>query len=260
MTTTKENGRLGNQIFRNVLVSLIAQKFDLSVVYCNKTLIEELGIHLFSGTHIYENTIQLTDANYLSIYNSEILKSNLDPNKYYFQTRELSNLLYNYLFTDPVKTNIINKNPYNARYNTNNDLFVHIRLTDVAHYNAGLEYYLKTISTISFDNLYISSDDINHNIIQNIIKVYPTAFIVNSNEIFTIQFASTCKHIILSHGSFSAIIGYLSFFSNIHYPQYDASKIWYGDMFSINTWIKHNYIQPIETKKFRKMNLQLSYN
>jgi hypothetical protein len=243
MTTTKENGRLGNQIFRNVLVSLIAQKFDLSVFYCNELLIQELGIHLFSGKYTYENTLQLTDENYFSIYNSEILKSNLDPNKDYFQTRELSNLLYNYLRNDPVKTNIINKNPYNARYNTNNDLFVHIRLTDVARYNPGLEYYLNAIVSIPFDNLYISSDDVTHEIVRNIIKVYPTAVIVSSNEITTIQFASTCKHIILSHGSFSAIIGYLSFFSNIHYPEYDANKIWYGDMFSINTWITHNYIE-----------------
>ena len=34
----------------------------------------------------------------------------------------------------------------------------------------------------------------------------------------TIQFGSTCKHIVLSHGSFSAMIGYLGFFSQVYYP------------------------------------------
>lgn len=43
---------------------------------------------------------------------------------------------------------------------------------------------------------------------------------------------------ILSHGSFSAVIGYLSFFSNVYYPEYELNKIWYGDMFSIDNWIK----------------------
>jgi len=46
-----------------------------------------------------------------------------------------------------------------------------------------------------------------------------------------------CKNIILSHGSFSAVIGYLGFFSKIYYPEYDLNKIWYGDMFSINNWV-----------------------
>jgi hypothetical protein len=68
---------------------------------------------------------------------------------------------------------------------------------------------------------------------------YPDAKIIYLDEISTFQFASTCKHIILSHGSFSAMIGYLSFFSTVHYPKYEADKIWYGDMFSIEGWIQH---------------------
>lgn len=57
------------------------------------------------------------------------------------------------------------------------------------------------------------------------------------DEIHTIQFASTCKHIVLSHGSFSAVIGYLAFFSNVYYPAY-GDTMWYGDMFSIDGWKK----------------------
>jgi hypothetical protein len=71
-----------------------------------------------------------------------------------------------------------------------------------------------------------------------LLKLYPSARLIHFDEIDTFQYASTCKNIILSHGSFSAVIGYLSFFSNIHYPEYELNKIWYGDMFSINNWIK----------------------
>jgi hypothetical protein len=184
--------------------------------------------------------ITLDDNNYFSIYNCNKLESNLNPNSNFFQTKDITNFLYNYLHKDEIKSNIINKNQFNNRYNENNDLFIHIRLTDIAHYNPGVNYYIKTIKTINFDNLYISSDEPTHAIIQEIIKQYPTSIIIKYDEIKTIQFASTCKHIILSHGSFSAVIGYLSFYSTIHYPEYETNKIWYGDMFSIDGWIKHH--------------------
>ena len=240
MTTTIQVGRLGNQIIRNLAVSLIAEKHNLKVNYCNENLINKLGINLFSGKNSYNNIYVLTDNNYFSVYNSEKINYNLNPNKIFFQTKEITNFLYDYLRRDIIKSNIIEKNPFNNRYNANNDLFIHIRLTDVAHHNPGINYYLNTIKPITFDNLYISTDDKNHNIIQNIISNYPAAKIIDYDEITTFQFASTCKNIILSHGSFSAVIGYLSFFSNIYYPEYELNKIWYGDMFSINNWTKCN--------------------
>jgi hypothetical protein len=113
-------------------------------------------------------------------------------------------------------------------------------LGDVASNNPGIYYYINTIKTITFNNLYLSTDDKNHIIVKKILELYPTAELINYDEIKTFQFASTCKNIILSHGSFSAIIGYLSFFSNIYYPKYELNKIWYGDMFSIKNWIKMN--------------------
>ena len=121
----------------------------------------------------------------------------------------------------------------------NNDLFIHIRLNDVAKWNPGINYYLKTIKRIDYNNLYISTDSKDHNIIKTILKLYPTTNLFIRNEITTLQFGSTCKHIILSHGSFSAIIGYLAFFSNIYYPEHAVRK-WYGDLFYIKNWIKCN--------------------
>jgi hypothetical protein len=152
------------------------------------------------------------------------------------------NLLYSHLHSEKIKNNIIRRNPYNDRYKTNNDLFIHIRLTDVSQNNPGSKYYLNAIKMVNYDNIYISTDEKTHPIIGEIIEVYPSIIIIDSDEIRTIQFSSTCKNIILSHGSFSAIIGYLSFFSNIYYPEYDYGKIWYGDMFSINGWNKVNHL------------------
>jgi hypothetical protein len=237
-STTGNNGRLGNQIIRNLAVSLIAEKYNLQVDYFNKDLINKLGIKLFSGQNKYTSIQDLTDDNYFSVYNCGNLNYNLNPNHCFFQTKEITNFLYNYLHTDKVKLNIIKKNSFKNRYNNNNDLFIHIRLGDVKDKNPGINYYKKAIQNIKFDNLYIATDEKKHDIIINLVKLYPNAKFINCSELTTIQFASTCKHIILSHGSFSAVIGYLSFFSNIYYPKYELNKIWYGDMFSINNWIK----------------------
>ena len=237
MTSTISNGRLGNQIIRNLAVSLIAKKNNLYVDYCSYDLIKSLGIDLFIGTNKYNNTIMLTDTNYFEILNVAVI-SNLNPNHNYFQTKDITNLLYKHLHTEETKLNIIDKNPFKDRYNANNDVFIHIRLTDVARFNPGVDYYMKAISKLSYTKLYISTDEKTHSIIQQIIQKYPDTIIIEYDEIKTFQFGSTCKNIILSHGSFSSIIGYLSFFSNIYYPMYESGKIWYGDSFSINGWNK----------------------
>lgn len=238
--TASNNGRLGNQIIRNLAVSFIAEKFDLKVDYANKELIEKLGIPLFSGTIVHNNTIDLTEDNYFNVYND--CHSNLHANHNFFQTNEISNFIFDYL--QSIKSNIIEKNSYKNRYNNNNDLFIHVRLDDVAKYNPGIDYYLNVIKTLSFDTIYLSTDEKDHPIIKEIEKNYPIQ-LIEYDEITTFQFASTCKHILLSHGSFSAIIGYLSFFSDVYYSEY--SKIWYGgekwhgDMFRIKNWTKCNF-------------------
>jgi hypothetical protein len=238
MTKTNNNGRLGNQIIRNLAVSMIAEKNNLFVEYYNYDLIDKLGIKLFIGTNNYDNIIDLTDNNYFDILELFELKSNLNANNHYLQTKEITNMLYQHLHKDDIKNNIINKNPNKDRYNNNNDLFIHIRLTDVAHFNPGIQYYLKAIYNIQFENIYLATDDFNHIIIKELVDKYPNIILFNEDEITTIQFASTCKNIILSHGSFSAIIGYLAFYSTIYFPEYDYTKLWYGDMFSIPGWNK----------------------
>ena len=238
MSYTGWNGRLGNRIIRNLAVSLVAKKHNLEVHYFDNDLINKLGIELFSGSNSYNCSKPLIDDNYFTIYNIDEINYNVTTDNSFLQTKEITNFLYNYLHKDEIKSKIIDNNPFKTRYTKNNDLFIHIRLTDVAHHNPGITYYVNAIKNIFFDNLYISTDDTNHNMIKTLLTLYPSSQLIKFDEINTFQFASTCKHIILSHGSFSAVIGYLSFFSNIYYPEYELNKIWYGDMFSIDNWIK----------------------
>jgi hypothetical protein len=238
VTNGSECGRLGNQIIRSLAVSFICEKHNLYCEYGNYDIINnKLGIPLFIGNTKFDNSILLLDSNYFNLLNSNELFSNLNPNTNFFQTKEICHTIYNYLKNS--KQYIINKNNFKERYNNNNDIFIHIRLGDAESVNPGKNYYFKAIqSVIQYDNIYISSDTPQHPIINEIINIYPFLKILNYDEINTIQFASTCKYVILSHGTFSAIIGYLSFFSNIYYPEYDI--IWHGDVFSIEGWNRIN--------------------
>ena len=239
-STTLTNGRFCNQFIRNLAVSFIAKKYNLFVDYSSHSMFNELGVTLFVGERKYGDTIRITDHNFFEILESAELKSNIDANHDYFQTAAITNMLYKYLHTDIIRQSIIHHNPFRDRYNTNNDLCIHIRLGDSAHLNPGLRYYINSISKLTFDKLYVTTDEASHEIIKQLISAYSNTEILQYDVIKTIQFASTCKNIILSHGSFSAVIGYIAFFSNIYYPEYDSNKIWHGDIFSIEGWTKNS--------------------
>ncbi len=258
--TTHHSGRLCNCIIVNLCVSIIAKNMDLSVDYKYASEIEQLGIPLFCGKNNYEKIKQINSANFFDILKEseensryrkgedlgevgevekevgKIEKYSLGSVTDFLQTKQIMQLLYDHLRTEDMKRNIMNTNPYKHLYNNNNDCFIHIRLDDAAVYNPGAIYYLKALYSIKFDNLYLSTDQLDHPIIQNIQREYPECKVVSLSPIETLQFASVHKNIILSHGSFSAIIGYLAFFSDIYYPVYEKDKMWHGDMFSISGW------------------------
>jgi hypothetical protein len=228
-TVTEKNGRLCNQIFRNIAVSMIAEKNNLHVTYASPHKMNQLGIPLYVGKLKYKRTIALTDDNYFTLFDLP-LHTNLNANDHFFQTQEISTKIKEYLNMN--KESIIRANPF--RYHTNNDIFIHVRLTDVQEHNPGIDYYKKAIEQCDYTHIYIGTDDPNHKIIQEL--TLPNVTILQTDEIQTIQFGSTCKYIILSHGSYSAIIGYVGFFSTVYYPAYKT--MWYGDIFSMDGWNK----------------------
>jgi len=240
MSRSFGRGRLCNQLTRNLACSLISQKFDLYTEYSCYDIIKRLGISLYVGKNKYNNTIVLNDSNYFDILNKSILASNIDPYMDYFQTRQISNFIYTHLHSESVKSSVVEANPFKERYSKNNDIYIHLRLDDAKQWSPGLQYYLKAVEAVGVhDKIYISTDEKEHHIVKQILERYPQASLLESEEIHTIQFASTCKNIILSHGSFSAIIGYLAYYSNVTYPDYSlASVAWFGDMFSIYGWNK----------------------
>lgn len=193
------------------------------------------------GENAYESTAELTDENYFSLYFTGISKwkYNVNADKHYFQTKEITSFLLNYLRSYPAVYRYVYNNPFNDRYGNNNDIYIHVRLGDMINANVGAQYYLSVIKSIPHANIYLSTDTIDHQVIYDICTAYPDVNVMLFDEVNTILFASTCKHIILSHGTFSAVIGYLSHYSTVHYPVY--KKLWHGDIFSVDGWIKHEY-------------------
>ena len=238
-------GRFGNHFIRNVLMHILAEKYDLAMEYSYWEKIRALGISLYSGSQNFqENRILDSDAKMEALLQEmESLGSGftLDKNlimqgDIYCQTREMTNRIYAFLRSERIRDGIIQANPFRSRYENNRDIFVHIRLGDVADKNPGFAYYekvLNSLETKGYDRIFLSSDSPFHPICQKIFMGFRNTSFLQVDEIQTIQFASTCRYVVLSHGSFSAIIGYLSFFSEVYYPAYDPEKIWYGDMFSV---------------------------
>ena len=215
--TTETNGRLCNQVIRNLALSLLAEKYDLHVEYSSYDDINnKLGIELFIGNNKHDKTVPINNNNYMNYFNNTIEdNANFDFMSDFFQIEEITTVLHKHLTNN--KENIIDKNPFKERYNNNNDVFLHVRLTDTKQWNVGIDYFIHCINSLKYDNIYIGSDDFNDELIKKLKTLYPKAILVEKNPVETIQFGTTCKNIILSHGSFSAVIGYLGFFSNRYF-------------------------------------------
>lgn len=237
---TGSEGRLGNHILRALGASFISKNQNLKFnygQYFNK--MTQLGINLFtSGTSTYNIEQKISENIMIYISDNIPIFRNINVNESFFQSKAFSNYLYNYYQQDYNQESIIQNNIFKNRYKNNNDVFIHVRLGDVTHFNQGFEYYDKALSHLSFDNGFIASDNLTHNICQQLIKKYKLQ-IIDYNEVETIMFGSTCKHIILTGGSFSYIIGLFGFFSNVYYlKQFNTWQP--AELFFIDNWTEIN--------------------
>jgi hypothetical protein len=239
-STLNSAGRFGNHFFRNIYASFIAKKNNLKFNYSYKNYFDKLGIELYNGINIYEKTLLINDKNFYQYLFDNNNDYNIQFEEMYAQTKDFSLYLFNYCNEINFKNNIINNNIFKDRYNNNDDVFIHIRIGDLCDrldIFIGYEYYNKTLEKIPFKTGYISSDSINHEICKKLIEKY-NLIIINYDEIEIIMFGSTCKNIILSHGTYSWLIGILGYYSNIFYLDPTEKTIWHGDIFVYNHWNK----------------------
>jgi hypothetical protein len=228
-------GRLGNHIIRALAASFISEKNNMKFNYGPYyNIMTELGIKLFTdGTNMFDTVLNIKDKDLEYCIDNEI-NSNINVDHSYFQTYYFSNYLYNYYKNPNNRESIIKANKFSVRYKNNNDVFVHVRLTDATQWNQGFDYYDRALSNLTYENGYIASDDLNHDICKRLMQKYNLSPIIY-NEVDTIMFGSTCKQLVLTGGSFSYAIGLFGFFSKVYYLK--AFNIWYpAELFHINDW------------------------
>ena len=255
--TICSGGRFGNIFIRNFVAEYIAKKNNLKMNYGFYENFKKLGINLFIGTKTYSETLIITDDIVDSIiFDDKIFNQYVRNKNIIFRQHEYNpnNTPYAWCQTSSIVSyirNVVNfeervykSNPYIKRYNNNSDLFIHVRLGDIIEFKFDVDYkyYDEIITKISNTNpykkAYITSDSIDHDICQRLIKKY-NLIIYNADEIDTLQFGSTCKSIVLSNGTFSWLLGLLSFRSNVHYPT--IKKKWHGNIFIYPDWHEINY-------------------
>lgn len=226
MSYCKGGGRFGNKFFRAMALNLLSDKHDVCASYELKEDIESLGLTLNVGSKVFDETFRATDRNFMTLLNKDCIDKNLKVINDYFQTQEITNEVFRYINQETIKNGIMKKNIFNKRYNNNNDCFIHIRLGDVHKYNPGFSYYDKILQKISYDRIFISTDDKHSKIIKELLEKYQNAVLVEYSITETILFASTCKFVILSYGTFSAVIGYFSFHSYVFCVKFCEKNAW----------------------------------
>jgi hypothetical protein len=233
LDTTGSGGRFGNRFFQNMVVDMLSRKFNLPARYGFFEACSRLGVDLFtSGTHQYMNTLVVTEENVNVIMKADSLGVNLSlhPNVY-FQTPIIAGRIRNSLNIGKIKE----CNPYSTRYSENSDVFVHVRIGDLAGKNLtpGIDYYENILSSIEFTYGYISSDTPDHPMVKHLMQKYDLRYFLD-NEITTVQFGSTCKYIVTAGGTFSWLIALLGFNSDVYYPKNYLA--WHGDIYGFPDW------------------------
>ena len=216
--TNTLHGRLGNQFFINVAASLLAEKHDLYIDYEHGEDVRPL-FPLYVGTRHHPTTITVTDENYVALYNKETLDTNLSFHDY-FQSTNVTMLTHHYI---QCKVKRLAK--------PNNDCFVHVRLGDVAQWNPGADHYLGILATLNVDRVYVSTDSPDHPIVKQLLQ---KAQLYEGTPVETILFGASCRYVVLSHGTFSGMIGYLANESTVYFVKESAKTSWdYGIKFDI---------------------------
>ena len=230
MIRVKTSGRLGNILFQNIGVSILARKFDYKTEIINQYALTEndkniLGLKLYSGNNIKSDLKKIGDDNVLDILKLDKIDYGLDFEGYF----ELKDFVIDY------KKDIIEHFSLKYDYISNDEVFVHVRLGDIYYYHklAKLEYYIKALDSITFTKGYISSDTIDHPFVLELVKRY-NLIIYNDSPVNTINFAKNFNNLVLSQGTFSWFIGFLSKANNILYP--NNYNRWHGDIFVYDEW------------------------
>jgi len=217
MIKIHHRGRLGNIMIQFAVGYILAKKTGLALKYSrpNKNnFIKKFKIKLPRGQS-YSSTIELGDTNCYQYLNNPqkdtgyLIRGFFQDSKFLCNYR--NDIIKLYQFDKPPKIAIRQK-----------DCFIHARIGDLLNNpNRNMAYFrpdyleqqLETARN-SFDTVYISSDTIDYPPLVELIDKYDLT-VYQSDPLETILFAKNFNNLILSAGSFSYWMAYLSEANNI---------------------------------------------
>lgn len=225
MVSVNYKGGLGNKLIQHLAALIFSIKHNLKLVsqsspfenfFLNKD--EENG-------RVGNNIVIINDSNFINFFESNFIESNHYVFDGFFQSKEFLQT-YEYQI----------KELLNIHYSKQNEnlVFLHYRIGDISDDRRmlPLEYFEEALSNINFNGGYISSDTIDHKFCKILITKYNLTPIKMS-PMETINFGKNFKNIVLSEGTFSWWIGFLSNTNNVICNKREC--FWHGDIF-LDRW------------------------
>lgn len=234
-------GRLANRFFGNMLYSFLSKKYKIIATYSRDEELTAMGFEFHrqpsEDLTARDILVTLNNDNIVEYIKGEYPVERIrfvDIDDTYYQTPAVCQL-FKEVFSEPVtRQRIRDHNPFRERYGTNRDAFIHVRLGDVAAHAPTLAYFERALAAVPFEKGYIASDSPHHPLVRTLVEKYNLAF-VNGSPHQLIQFANTCKYLVLSHGTFSWMMGFFAFDSEkVQYPVIKTK--WHGDIFVFPEW------------------------
>lgn len=215
MITVEYRGRLGNNLIQYAAANLFAETtgIQLDPDAARLHFVKKFNIHPPKGK-VFKDFIGINESNYFKYLRNPMENTGYNI-KGFHQTSELlcnhRDFILN-LYKCDIQRNRIN----------HNDCFVHARIGDLLNNpNRNMAYFkpdylerqLQTARS-AFSTVYISSDTIDYPPLVELIYKYDLT-IYQSDPLETILFAKNFNNLILSAGSFSYWMAYLSEANNI---------------------------------------------
>jgi len=232
MVINEFKGRFINKLIQYLAASIFAEKNNLFLLMDNEL---EPFITAISGEEKYnDNTIMITDDNFLYYLSLDVVPKCQYIFLGYYQHKKFFSIYENEIRK---RIKIIEPN-----IRGKNEFVIHLRLYDNPR-KLPMSYYVNAIEELKRKNVdigYVITDEPNNPISSELISKYGLQ-LVNVNQYYDFTFALSFSNIILSGGTYSFMIGYLSNAENILYHKTEGYMLWHGDIFLHDKWKNVNY-------------------